>query len=46
VDKKAADIAANEIPEGTHIVYSEFAERGNFYSCSYQHDVVYAKYTG
>ncbi len=28
MDKQAADIAANEMPEGTQIIYGEFAERG------------------
>ncbi len=44
MDKQAADIAANEMPEGTQIIYGEFAERGAYYSCSYRPDVVYAKY--
>lgn len=44
MDKKAADIAANEMPEGTQILYSEYAERGTYYSCKYLPDVVYAKY--
>ncbi|WP_127533328.1 alpha/beta hydrolase [Paenibacillus kobensis] len=44
MDKKAAAIAANEAPEGTQIIYGEFAERGTYYSCSYRPDVVYAQY--
>lgn len=36
--------AANEIPEGTQIIYGDFAEGGNYYSCSYRKDVVYATY--
>ncbi|GFN30867.1 alpha/beta hydrolase [Paenibacillus xylaniclasticus] len=44
MDKKAAAIAANETPEGTQIIYGEYAERGSYYSCSYQPDVVYAQY--
>lgn len=44
MDKKAAAIAANEMPEGTQIIYAEYAERGTYYSCSYRPDVVYAKY--
>lgn len=44
MDKKAAIIAANETPEGTQVIYGEFAERGSYYSCSYHPDVVYAKY--
>lgn len=44
MDKKEAAIAANEIPEGTQIIYGEYAERGAYYSCSYRPDVVYAKY--
>lgn len=44
MDKKAADIAANEMPIGTQILYGEFSEGGKYYSCTYHHDVVYAKY--
>lgn len=44
VDQKAADIAANETPEGTQILYGEFAEGGTYYSCTYRPDVVYATY--
>lgn len=44
MDKKEAVMAANEMPEGTQIIYGDYPERGTFYSCSYQHDVVYAKY--
>jgi acetyl esterase/lipase len=44
VDKKAADIAANEMPEGTQVIYGDFAEAGKFYSCTYRSDVVYATY--
>ncbi|PQP81510.1 alpha/beta hydrolase [Paenibacillus sp. PCH8] len=44
MDKKEADIAANETPEGTQIIYGEFAEGGSYYSCNYLPDVVYAKY--
>ncbi len=44
MDKKAANIAANEMPEGTQVIYGEFAERGTYYSCTYYPDVVYAKY--
>lgn len=44
MDKKAASIAANEMPEGTQVIYGEFAERGSYYSCTYHPDVVYAKY--
>lgn len=45
MDQKAADIAANETPEGTQIIYGEFAEGGSQYSCSYRPDVVYANYS-
>lgn len=44
MDKEAAYIAASEIPEGTQIIYSESAEKDNYYSCMYHHDTVYAKY--
>jgi len=44
VNHQAADIAANEVPEGTQILYGEFAEGGTYYSCSYRPDVVYATY--
>ncbi|MEK5235590.1 alpha/beta hydrolase [Paenibacillus sp. FSL L8-0470] len=44
MDQKAADIAANETPEGTQILYGEFAEGGTYYSCTYRPDVVYATY--
>lgn len=37
-------VAANETPEGTQIIYGDFAEGGNYYSCSYRKDVVYATY--
>lgn len=46
MDLKAAEIAANETPEGTQILYGDFAEGGSYYSCSYRPDVVYAKYSG
>jgi acetyl esterase/lipase len=39
---RTAAIAANEMPEGTQIIYGEYAERGAYYSCTYRHDVVYA----
>lgn len=44
MDKRAADFAANEMPEGTQILFGEFSEAGRFYSCKYHHDVVYARY--
>ncbi|MBD7969189.1 alpha/beta hydrolase fold domain-containing protein [Paenibacillus gallinarum] len=44
MDQKAASIAANETPEGTQIIYGEFAGGESYYSCSYRPDVVYAKY--
>ncbi|MFS0872656.1 alpha/beta hydrolase fold domain-containing protein [Paenibacillus xylanilyticus] len=44
MDQKAADRAANEMPEGTQIIYGEFAEGGSYYSCTYHPDVVYATY--
>ncbi|WP_307585048.1 alpha/beta hydrolase [Paenibacillus wynnii] len=43
MDKKAA---ANEIPEGTQIIFGDFSEGGTYYSCSYRPDVVYAEYGG
>lgn len=44
MDKKAAYVAANETPAGTQILYGEFSEGGKYFSCTYLHDVVYAKY--
>lgn len=44
MDVKAAAIAANETPEGTQVLYGDFAEGGNYYSCSYKPNVVYATY--
>lgn len=44
MDYKAAKKAANETPEGTQILYGEFAEGGTYYSCTYHPDVVYATY--
>ncbi|MDQ0059085.1 alpha/beta hydrolase [Paenibacillus harenae] len=44
MDKKASEIAANEMPEGAQILYGEFAEGGTYYSCTYRPDVVYANY--
>lgn len=41
MDKKAAFAAANEMPEGTQIIFGEFSEAGSYYSCSYKPDVVY-----
>ncbi|WP_379155627.1 alpha/beta hydrolase fold domain-containing protein [Paenibacillus sp. sgz5001063] len=44
MDPKAADIAAHETPEGTQILYGDYAEGGSYYSCTYRPDVVYATY--
>lgn len=44
MEEKAAMIAANEMPEGTQILYGQFAEEGSYYSCSYKPDIVYATY--
>jgi len=44
MDIREAEIAANEIPEGTQILFAEFPEGERYYSCTYLHDVVYAKY--
>lgn len=44
MDQKAAERAANEMPEGTQVLFGEFAEGGTYYSCTYRPDVVYAKY--
>lgn len=44
MDKMAANLAANEMPVGTQILYGEFAEGGTYYSCTYRPDVVYATY--
>ncbi|GIQ71178.1 alpha/beta hydrolase [Xylanibacillus composti] len=44
MDTKAADMAANEMPEGTQVLYGEFAEAGAYYSCTYRPDVIYATY--
>lgn len=44
MEEKAAMIAANEMPEGTQILYGQFSEEGSYYSCSYKPDIVYATY--
>ncbi|OWR32004.1 esterase [Saccharibacillus sp. O23] len=44
MDQQAARRAASETPEGTQILYGDFAEGGAYYSCSYLPDVVYATY--
>ncbi|WP_151734944.1 alpha/beta hydrolase ['Paenibacillus yunnanensis' Narsing Rao et al. 2020] len=44
MDQRAAELAAYETPEGTQILYGDFAEGGSFYSCAYRPDVVYAAY--
>lgn len=44
MDKKAAYIAANEMPEGIQVIFGEYAEKGTYYSCTFHPDVVYAKY--
>ncbi|WP_150274412.1 alpha/beta hydrolase [Paenibacillus tepidiphilus] len=44
MDQRAAELAAYETPEGTQILYGDFAEGGSFYSCTYRPDVVYATY--
>lgn len=44
MDQQAARRAANEMPEGTQVLYGDFAEGGTYYSCTYQPDVVYATY--
>jgi len=46
MDKKAAAIAANEMPEGTQVIYGEYPGKGTYYSCSYIPNVVYANYEG
>ncbi|NGZ76522.1 alpha/beta hydrolase [Saccharibacillus alkalitolerans] len=46
MDQQAARRAANEMPEGTQILYGDFAEGGTYYSCTYHPDVVYATYEG
>jgi len=43
MDERAARQAAHEMPEGTQILYGEFAERGAYYPCTYLPDVVYAQ---
>lgn len=44
MDKRAAELAANELPEGTQILFGELSEAGRFYSCTYLPDIVYARY--
>ncbi len=44
MDKQAAYVAANEMPEGTQILFGEFSEGGKYYSCTYLKDITYAKY--
>lgn len=46
MDQQAAMRAANEMPEGTQVLYGEFAEKGAYYACAYLPDVVYARYGG
>ncbi|MCQ4087837.1 alpha/beta hydrolase [Saccharibacillus sp. JS10] len=46
MDHQAARRAANEMPEGTQVLYGDFAEAGNFYSCNYHPNVVYANHEG
>ncbi|WP_172254975.1 alpha/beta hydrolase [Saccharibacillus deserti] len=46
MDHSAANRAANEMPEGTQMLYADFAEGGTYYSCTYHPDVVYATYGG
>jgi len=46
LDQQAARRAANEMPEGTQVVYGDFAEAGTYYSCTYRPDVVYATHDG
>lgn len=41
---REAEIAANEIPVGTQVLFAEFSGEAGYYSCTYLHDVVYAKY--
>ncbi|MFC6332948.1 alpha/beta hydrolase fold domain-containing protein [Paenibacillus septentrionalis] len=43
MDKHASAIAANEMPEGTQVIYAEYAENG---SCTYIPNVLYATYEG
>lgn len=44
MNMREAELAANEIPEGTQILFGEFSESGRYYGCTYHHDVVYAEY--
>ena len=46
MNRQAASRAANETPEGTQILYGEFAEGGTYYACTYEPDVVYATHAG
>lgn len=46
MDKKAAAIAANEMPEGTQLIYGQYPERGAYYSSSYIPNITYAEYDG
>ena len=44
MDKKAADIVANDMPVGTQLIFAEFNEGEKYYGCTYHNDIVYAKY--
>jgi len=44
MDIREAKIAANETPEGTQVLFAEFSGEGMYFSCTYLHDVVYARY--
>jgi len=41
---REAEIAANETPEGTQVLFAEFSGEEGFYPCTYLPDIVYAEY--
>ncbi len=44
MDRVLAEVAANEMPQGTQILYSRYAQDGKSYSCEYLPDVPYVTY--
>ena len=44
MDNREAYFATNEIPAGAQVLFAEFSGEGKFYSCTYLHDIVYARY--
>lgn len=44
MDKVKARKVANELPIGTQVLYGDYPEAGNYYSCAFHPDIVYATY--